>query len=249
MPQDTSPANDPRLASPFLTGLRDCLGLPAIGLFAACCGYGVLARDTGLDLAVTLVLVGAVWAMPPLMAFVEVFAAGGGPWLIFATLAIINLRTLPMVVSTIPLIRTGHGFRWTHVVWAQLVSPTSWVQINVVGPAMPVAKRTPYFAGFGLLLLIGGLAGSWIGHAASGSLPPALGFGLLFLTPLFVLLTMATAPKFSSQASLILGCLALPALMAWDPQAGMVIGGIGAGTAGFFLGRLKSAKHQGGPPS
>jgi len=159
--------------------------------------------------------------MPPLMAFVEIFAAGGGPWLIFATIAIINLRTLPMIVSTIPLIRTGHGFRWSQLVWAQLVSPTSWVQINVVGPAMPVDKRTLYFAGF----------------------------GLLFLTPMFVLLAMATAPKFSSQASLVLGCLALPALMAWDPQIGMVVGGVGAGTIGFFMGRLKHANHLDGPRS
>ena len=78
----------------FQLGLKDSFGLPAIGLVAALTGYGVMARDAGLDLTLTLVSVATVWAMPPLMAFVELLSTGSSLWLHFITLLVISFRNL-----------------------------------------------------------------------------------------------------------------------------------------------------------
>ncbi|MDH3580650.1 MAG: hypothetical protein OEM91_08495, partial [Hyphomicrobiales bacterium] len=71
----------PKYLNAFLLGLRDSIGLPAVGLIAALTGYGVQAREAGIDQILALVAVATVWAMPALMAFVELFAAGSSPWL------------------------------------------------------------------------------------------------------------------------------------------------------------------------
>lgn len=225
-------------ARPFLRGVRDSLGLPAAGLFAALAGYGVLARDAGLDFLLTFVSVVTIWAMPALMAFVELTSAGASPFLVLITLFVINVRNLPMAVSAIPMIRDRPGFRWSQIVMAQLLSPTSWVQISVVGLRLPPTHRMPYYAGFSLMLLTSGLIGAWIGFAHTEGLPRPLGLALLLLTPLFVLFTMATAPRLSSKLALVIGGLMVPQLMVWDPEIGLVLGGVAGGTAGFLLARL-----------
>lgn len=231
----------------FLLGLKDSFGLPAIGLVAALTGYGVMARDAGLDLTLTLVSVATVWAMPPLMAFVELLASGSSLWLFFVTLLVISFRNLPMAVSAIPMIREKPGFKWHQILMAQLLSPTSWVQITVVGRTLIPADRMPYYVGYSFMLLFCGMVGAWIGFSWTEGLPPALGLALLLLTPLFVILTMATSPKTSSRIALVLGGVLVPVLMSWDTELGLILGGLAGGTAGFLVTRqFKGSKEQGG---
>lgn len=222
-----------------MLGLKDSLGLPAIGLIAALMGYGVQAREAGLDELIALVAVATVWAMPALMAFVELFSTDASPWLVLITLLVINIRNLPMAVSAVPMIRARPGFKWHQIVMAQLLSPTSWVQITVVGRHLEPDRRMPYYTGFSVALLFFGLLGAWIGYAWTEGLHPAIGLSLLLLTPLFVILTMATSPKRSSSFALVIGCALVPVLMLWNAELGLIFGGLAAGTCGFLLGRRR----------
>lgn len=222
----------------FLLGLKDSFGLPAIGLVAALTGYGVMAREAGFDLAVTITSVLAIWAMPMLMGFAELAAAGGSPLLVFVTLLAIGFRNLPMSVSAIPMIRSSPDFRWSHIVMAQLLSPTSWVQITIVGRRFEPKGRMPYYVAFSLMLLTAGLIGAWLGFSLTQGVHPAIGLSLLLLTPLFVLCTMATSPKLSSRLALVAGGVGVPVLMQWDSELGLVLGGLIFGTVGFLVSRL-----------
>lgn len=233
----------PNHSRALFLGLKDSLGLPAVGLIAALTGYGVQAREAGLDQPLALLAVATVWAMPALMAFVELFAAGSSPWLVLVTLLVINIRNLPMAVSAIPMIRARPGFRWHQILMAQLLSPTSWVQITVVGRTLEPASRMPYYVSFSLMLLVCGLLGAWIGYSWTAGLDPAVGLSLLLLTPLFVILTMATSPKRSSRFALVIGSLLVPVLMSWDAELGLMIGGLVGGTAGFVLGHTGGRKE------
>jgi len=222
----------------FLLGLKDSLGLPAIGVCAALFGYGVMVHEAGLDVVLLLVSVLTIWAMPVLMGFVELVSAGSPPLLAFVTLLAIAFRNMPMSVSAIPMIRNGPAFRWHHLVMAQILSPTAWVQITVVGRKISAPSRMPYYTAFSLSLLLSSLFGAWAGFTFTGGLPPALGIALLLLTPLFVIMTMATSPKLSSRMALVLGCIGVPVLMQWDSEWGLVVGGFAFGTAGYALSRL-----------
>ena len=58
-------------ATVFLRGARDCFGVPALAISAALTGYGVMARDNGLDLSVTVVSVLSLWGLPAMMTYAE----------------------------------------------------------------------------------------------------------------------------------------------------------------------------------
>ncbi len=102
----------------FAAGLRDGAGLPGLALASALIGYGAMARESGLDLAVTVTSVVALWGLPAMMTFAEIFAGGGGPVVMAAAIAIVNVRTLPMIVAALPLVTDGRGLRWSHFVLA-----------------------------------------------------------------------------------------------------------------------------------
>ena len=242
---DPSDGED-RGRSGFLLGLRDSLGVPVLGPIAALTGYGVMAREAGLDLLLTLVSVATIWAMPVLMAFAELTASGGSPILVLVTLLAIGFRNLPMSLSAIPMIRRKPGFRWNQILLAQLLSPMSWVQITVFGRQLEPAKRLPYYVAFSLVVLAAGLFGAWIGFALTLGLPPAVGLSLLLLTPLFVTLMMATSPKLSSRLALVFGGVGVPVCMQWHSELGLIIGGFVFGTLGFMAARMRDRRGGSG---
>lgn len=223
---------------PFLLGLKDSFGLPAIGLFAALTGYGVMSREAGFDIALMLVSVATIWAMPILMAFIELVSSKASAWLLFVTIFAIGFRNLPMSVSAIPMIREKPGFRWSHVALSQLLSPTSWVQITVVGRSLEPRERAPYYVGFSLMLIASGIVGAWVGYTVTQGFPPVVSLALLFLTPLFVIMVMATSPKLSSRLALLAGGAGVPLCMQLDNEWGLILGGIVFGSAGYLLARV-----------
>lgn len=232
--------------SGFVLGLKDSLGIPVVGITSALVGYGVMAREAGLDVTLTLASVLTIWAMPVLMGFAELLAAGSSPLVVLITLLAVGFRNLPMAVSAMPMIRTKPGFRWSQILLAQLLSPTSWVQITVVGRQLQPANRMPYYVGFSLAILVFGLLGTWVGFALTESLPVAIGLSLLLLTPLFVTLTMATSPKLSSLLALVFGGVGVPLCMLWDDELGLILGGFLFGTIGYFAARKVERKARSG---
>lgn len=227
----------------FLLGLKDALGLPAVGLIAALSGYGVMARNAGFDLLFALTSVLTVWAMPVLMGFVELVEASASPWLLFVTLLAIAFRNMPMSVSAIPMIREKPGFRLNQLLMAQLLAPTAWVQITVIGRTLKPRERMPYYVGFSLTLLLAGMLGAWMGFSWTQGLPPVVGLSLLMLTPLFVIMIMATSPKLSSRLALVAGGVGVPFFMQWDTDWGLILGGLLCGTLGFLVSRSVRGKE------
>ncbi len=218
--------------------------MPMLGPIAALTGYGVMAREAGLDLLLTLVSVVTIWAMPVLMGFAELIASGSSPLLVLVTLLAIGFRNLPMAVSAIPMIRKRPGFQWNQILLAQLLSPMSWVQITIVGRKLEPAERMPYYVAFCLVLLVAALFGTWIGYEMTVGLHPAVGLSLLLLTPLFVAMTMATSPKLSSRLALVFGGIGVPLFMQWNSELGLIVGGLVFGTLGFLAARLRDRSRS-----
>ena len=55
--------------------------------------------------------------------------------------------------------------------------------------------------------------------------------------PLFAALMMSTARRRSGQWAVVFGAAAVPLAMEWSSDWGMLLGGVGAGTLGFIIGR------------
>jgi predicted branched-subunit amino acid permease len=227
----------PDKAAVFLRGARDCIGAPALALAAALTGYGVMARDNGLDLTVTVVSVLSLWGLPAMMTYAELVGASSGPVLMAVTIALINIRTLPMVVAALPLVRNGRQLKWTHFIYAQFISPTNWAQIAAKQGELSAPERPPYFLGFSLVMWLCVSLGTVIGYEYGVALPAFMGLTLLFLTPFFVFLMMSTSHRSGGRWAVVIGVVLVPLAMPISAEWGLLIGGISAGTIGFFLGR------------
>lgn len=228
-------------AAVFLRGARDCFGAPALAITAALTGYGVMARDAGLDLAVTVVSVLSLWGLPAMMTYAELAGSSSGPLLMAVTIALINIRTLPMVVAALPLIRDGRELKWSHFVYAQFISPTNWAQIARMQGTLSPSQRPPYFLGFSVVMWACVSAGTVLGYTYGVALPAFMALTLLYLTPFFVFLMMSTSRRRGGQWAVGIGAVLVPAAMMASDDWGMLIGGLSAGTIGFLLGRKTDA--------
>lgn len=215
--------------------MRDALGAPALGLFAALLGFGAMARDMGLDLSIAWAAVALVWSMPALMTYAELAVAGGGLGVMFSAVLFSNLRNIPMIVTALPLVRHERKLSWRDMLFAQILSPTVWVHVLTRAQEIPLKVRRSYFTGFALTLYISALAGTLAGYFGFDGIPRTLAVALLLLTPIYLLLIMVSVRRLSGYLALGIGALAVPALMTWSVEWGLLIGGIGAGTLGFAL--------------
>lgn len=232
----TEPISTPRQG--WWRGIAHSLGAPGIALGAALIGYGAQASASGLDIFVTLSAAILIWALPPMMAFTELVATGASVPAVLLSIGLINVRALPMIVAALPLVHGGSGFRLWHLAMAQISSPTSWTQMELMRGRIIGKARAPYYFGFCLILCAFGLAGTLIGFLLADEVPTAIRLTALFLTPFFVLLMMGTARRRPGQAAGLCGAIGVPLTMEVFPEFGMIIGALLFGTLGFALGTL-----------
>ncbi|MEQ8709486.1 MAG: AzlC family ABC transporter permease [Rhodospirillales bacterium] len=219
-------------------GLTDAVRAPGIALGAALVGYGAQAATNGLDVTAMLAAALLIWALPPMMAFTELYSAGASVSALIISIGLINVRALPMIVATLPLVHGGTGFRLWHLLLAQVSSPTSWAQMELMHGELQQHQRAPYYFGFCAILITFGLVGSLIGFFLVDDVPTALRLAALFLTPFFVLLMMGTAKRRPGQAAGICGAIGVPVCIDLIPDFGMIVGGLLFGTVGYLAGSL-----------
>lgn len=236
-----APSAEP-LKNPVTAGIRLALGVPALGLFAALLGYGVMCKAAGLDFSLMWAAVALVWSMPALMTYTELATAGAGLSAMFGAVLFSNLRNIPMVVTALPLVRAERGIGWRDFAFAQLLSPTVWVHVLLGAQAIPVALRRPFYTGFAGTIFVSAMAGAIAGYLGVGELPKFVATALLLLTPLYVLLIMISVRRLSGYLALAFGGIAVPLLMQWSVEWGLLVGGVGAGTLGFLLARAMTKR-------
>ena len=219
-------------------GIFDAVGAPGIALGSALIGYGAQAAANGIDIIVTLSAALLIWALPPMMAFTEMVGNGASVSALILSIGLINVRALPMIVAALPLVHGGTGFRLWHLAMAQISSPTSWTQMELMRGKLSEKARASYYFGFCSILCLFGLIGSTLGFVLADSVPDALRLTALFLTPYFVLLMMRTARRRPGQAAAVCGAVGVPVTMDYFPDFGMIIGALIFGSLGFLLGTL-----------
>ena len=229
--------NDRGMPHPAWAGFKAACGLPAMGLFCALAGFGALTEAGGLPLWMMIASVILIWSMPALMTFNEVMVTAGGLSAMFVAVSFANVRTIPMVVTALPMVRTLPGIRWiADLSLAQLMSPTTWIHILMTGADVPADQRRTYFIVFSITVLAAALAGALVGYYGVNQLPAPIRPALLLLTPLYLTLIMLSVRKRTGYLSLALGAVFVPILMHWSVEWGLAVGGLLTGTAGFFLG-------------
>lgn len=223
-----------------LVGMRDALSLPAWVVGFGLVGVGSLARDVGYPVEAAVLSTVLVWAGPSQVIFFASIAAGAAWSAIALAIGFASLRFLPMTVAILPLLRRpGQGIAM-QLLLAHCVAVTTWTEGLRRLPAIAPPQRVAYFLGFAIACMTVSAAGTFAGYHLVGALSVPLAAGLLCLTPIFFLASLAAGIRHRGDVvALGLGLVLAPLA---DRLIGggfdLIISGLVGGSIGFAVQRI-----------
>lgn len=234
--------DSPSRLSFALRGARVAFGVPGMILFASMLGFGGLAAESGVDLHIAIMMTSAIWALPSQVVLVGAIA--GGLSLIATALAVAlsAVRLLPMTVAIMPLMSAGSPPRGLLLAASHFVAVTPWVAGLRLLPEVPPYGRVYWYLGLGAMLSASNTLATTLGYMGASVLPALLAAALVFLTPVYFLLSLLLAAKGRlDHYAIVFGLVATPLATLWVPELDLLIGGVGAGTLAFLVHRMRKA--------
>jgi predicted branched-subunit amino acid permease len=236
-----SEANSPQAAAdprPYLlAGMRAALSIPGLILASAFVGFGGLARDAGFSLLESLFMTVTIWALPAMVVLVGATQSGATLAAAAFAVALSSVRLMPMVMALVPEMRGPATRRWVLYALSHFVAVTSWVIAFQNLPAIPREHRTTWYAGLGMTLVAINATVVTVVYLLAPALPDEVAAGLLFLTPMYFLTSMAGSMRESA------GYVAMAAGLVLGPLFHIVLPGFDLLAAGLIGGALASAFH------
>ena len=224
-----------------LRGVAGLAGLPAIVLMSAMIGFGGLAREAGLTLPQVVFATFGVWALPSMIVLVGSITAGLGLLPTAMAVALASVRFTPMVMSLVAEVRDSRTRTLTLYALSHFVAITAWVHGTSNFPRIPRQYRTAFFGGFAIALAAMSTVVAAISHQVTGALPTPAAAALVFLTPIYFLTALWAAARLPSDRPALLAGLVAGPLAQWLlPSAGLVVGGVVAGTLAYLWTRSRA---------
>ena len=211
----------------------DALSLPAFILFFTMMGFGSLMQKAGFDAAMAAVATLIIWGLPGQLAMVELTVTGQGLIAIVVACSLANARFMPMVVSFIPAMTHGGASFWRQLLDAQMLSINSWAVCMREFPQVEPGWRRLYYRAFAGFILAAAVIGTLFGYYGAVIL-----LGLIFTSPLFFALVLATSPGRAERLSMLAGCAIVPLAGYFFPSVDLLVTGNVGGSLGFFAARF-----------
>ncbi len=213
--------------------------LPGLILVSAVAGFGALARAAGASLGQAMFITATVFALPGQVVLLEELARGATLTVAAAGVALTAVRLLPMAVVIAPYLRGSSLPRSFEYLGSHWIAVTLWVEGLRTLPGLPAEARLPYFLGSAVVLWAVAILTTGLGHIASGSLPGLVAAALMYLMPIYFMLSLLSAAKGSRMdlVALGIGLLGGPALHAIVPGFDLLLTGLVGGTLAYLVGR------------
>lgn len=216
---------------------------PSTGAFILICsfvGYGALVHESGLSLIQALATALFIWALPGQVVLVSEMAAGAALWSAAIGVTLTSVRLMPLVVVLMPILRAPRTGKLHQILLAHFCAITIWVESMQRLPRMPRAERVPYYWGFCSVLVSTNLAATVVGYEAAALLTLEFAAGLLFLTPLYFVLSMLRASDtLADRLALLFGFALGPLVYVTLPGFELVLSGLVGGTAAYLVDRRR----------
>ncbi len=219
----------------FAMGTTIVMRAPGFVLTGAAMGYGALARDSGLDLGLTVFLMAVLFALPAQIVLIDQIARGAALIGAAFAVALTAIRLLPMTVSLIPFLRhegrlSVGGFLATH-----FVASSTWIEGSKRLPLIPTRVRVAHFIGLGCGMLTGVASGSAIGFFLADALPPLLSAAFLLMSICYLLLSLiGNLRAFADWVAVGSGLALGPLLYLLVPGFDLLLAGVIGGTIAFL---------------
>lgn len=247
MSEQTAPPNSEPFGRRhwYLAGVRAAYSVPGWILASAFIGFAGLAKEAGLTLAQTLLMVATVWALPAKVVLVGAILSGASlPAAAFAV-ALSSVRLMPMVVALVPELRGPRTRRATLYFASHFVAVTSWVLAMERVRAVPRDMRTTYYLGLGPTLVVTNMVVTAATFMVADALPPAVSAALFLLTPIYFLTSLwGSARERAAHVAMGLGLVLGPVFHVLAPQFDLLAAGLLGGGTAFLLHRLDKRRRR-----
>ncbi|QDG77183.1 AzlC family ABC transporter permease [Labrenzia sp. PHM005] len=224
----------------MLRGARASISIPALILTSAFVGFAGMARETGLSLAETLLMTGAVWALPSIVVLTGALSSGMGLIPAAVAVALASVRLMPMTMALMPFLKVpGKTKTWHLLIASHFVAVTAWVFAMKNLPDLPKEGRLPFFVGFGGCVTGFVFTMTGIAYMLVDQMPPMAAGSLVLVTPVYFLCSLWGAARMNAdKAAMVAGLILGPVFFLSAPGLDLLWTGLVGGTLAYLVTRV-----------
>lgn len=219
-----------------IQGAKDAFGAPAAVLFAGMVGFGAMGQANGLSIWATSAISFLMYALPGQVVLIEMVVLGASALTIAIAVALTATRFFTMCLTFFPQFEP-RSRDWKYYFYVHLMAMTSWAIGMREFPKIERSDRLSYFIGFGLVCWGVSTPGTALGYLLAGQVPSYLNLGLVFINPLFFLLTFVDVKPLANRLAILLGAVGGPLIYLWTPNYTLLISGLVLGTIAYGVDR------------
>jgi predicted branched-subunit amino acid permease len=217
-----------------IKGAKDAFGAPAAILFAGMLGFGAMGQANGLDVWLTSATSFFMFALPGQVVLVEMLVLSASGVTIAVAVTLTATRFFTMCLTLFPQFPEKQRSSFYYLV-VHFVAMTAWAVSMRDFPKMKPEDRLSYFTGFAFVCWAVSTPATVLGYMVAGQVPSYINLGLVFINPLFFLLTFTEVkPRANRIAILLGGPIGLLSYL-WFPDYSLLIAGIFGGTIAYMV--------------
>ena len=177
-----------------------------------------------------------MYALPGQVVMMEMLISGSSWLAIGFAVTLTSTRFVTMVVTLFPQLHRRDRGRGLYL-WVHLLAMTAWALSMREFSQIAPKNRLSYFIGLGLPCWLIALPGTVIGYYVAGWVPVAITLSLVFINPLFFLLTFTDVKPWINRLAIGLGCSLGPLFFMWNPESSLLLTGLVAGSVAYGVDR------------
>ncbi len=212
------------------------MGAPVLVLFAGMVGFGAMGRTHGFDAWMTGLTSLLMFALPGQVVMLEMFISGSSLLAIGFAVTLTSTRFVTMVVTLFPQLHRRDRNPLLYL-WVHTLAMTAWAVSMREFPRMRPQHRLNYFIGLALPCWLISPLGTVLGYYVAGWVPTPVTLALVFINPLFFLLTFTDVKPWGNRLAIGLGCLLGPVFFMLDADSSLLLTGLVGGTAAYLIDR------------
>ena len=217
-----------------LKGVKHAFGAPAAILFAGMLGFGAMGQANGLDIWLTSATSFFMFALPGQVVLVEMLVLSASGVTIAIAVTLTATRFFTMCLTLFPQFPEKQRSSFYYLV-VHFVAMTAWAVSMRDFPKMKPEDRLSYFTGFAFVCWAVSTPATVLGYMVAGPVPSYINLGLVFINPLFFLLTFTEVKPRGNRIAILLGApLGLLSYL-WFPDYSLLIAGLFGGTIAYMV--------------
>lgn len=210
----------------FWLGVKSGLLGPAPVLAAGMLGFGAMSHGAGFDSLFAVLISFFVFALPGQVVFVEMVTLGASASAIAFAVAITSTRFLTMTLTLFAQVPKQLN-EPPRLLTVHLLAMSAWTYCMLEFPKMKPELRHGYFIGIGMICWLIAVPATYIGFWLSDTVPVWAIYAMLFVNPLFFLMSFTEVAVRVNQIAICVGGLSgLVIFQIYPENALLICGGI-----------------------